>query len=79
MPSRQPITIQRDPFGRADLMRQVVFAPRRKCDWCGGRRINNRLFRYWWESDSLKSIGRWESAGSQLFCGIDCWRSYYGT
>ena len=67
------VAIARDPFGRADLVRELVpAAERRPCGWCGsapGR------FCYWWSPDGGGRIFRHARPG---FCSVSCWRSYNG-
>lgn len=65
--------INRDPFAREELHREVVTPRRGGCDCCGGLRRNNTLFEYRTETDG----GRSNKHRGQ-FCGKSCHDSYHG-
>ena len=74
--------IARDSFGRASLMREMV-SPAVGCEWCGGSSragMTSRLFRYFWEQDSIYGFKRGNRvdlpSGSKLFCSVSCFRTY---
>ena len=82
-----PLQLQRDPFSRATLMREVAFRnpPDKfvKSANPGVRgvtihscdwcgRIPRTLYRYWWQPDDRPIAG----AMGHEFCSVDCWRSY---
>jgi hypothetical protein len=63
--------INRDPFSRADLVREALpMTPRRSCSWCGGR---PGRFKYgWWADD--RPGPEWARG---VFCSVDCYRAYH--
>lgn len=62
--------ISRDPFARQELHRESVKTTR-DCSWCGSKRDNGTLYRYFTESDG----GR-RSEHSGVFCCKSCHDSY---
>lgn len=69
--------ISHDPFSRVAIMRRVVSAPKQSCGWCGSRRRNHRLFRYWHQRDDAPFRPAEAGQGNLLFCSIGCWRDYW--
>lgn len=70
--------VHRDPFARGGYERTCVAAAKdgRSCDWCGQR--PKRLFSYAWIADDRQSPSIHERhTASHLFCGFDCFRSYF--
>jgi len=70
-----PVQIERDPFGRKSLLRELVHNVLgirsvycRECD----RRAR---FYYWWSRDDRPQPI--SPAGSIAFCSIECFRAYY--
>jgi hypothetical protein len=64
--------INRDPFAREELHRESVVIDI-GCSWCGQKRGDKRLYRYFTEQDS----GR-RSVHRGFFCNIECHNSYHG-
>lgn len=64
------VSINRDPFGRASLMRERV-TDKCECAWCG----QTAKFRYYWEGDSVQ---RRRYVDAKPFCSVGCWRDYNG-
>ena len=74
--------IARDPFSRASLMRETI-SNAVGCEWCGGSSRTNRtsrLFRYFWERDSIYGFRRGNRvdlpSAEKLFCSVSCFRIY---
>ena len=73
-------TINRDPFGRFDIVRETVrldVHSREDCAWCGhaGRYFSDhrRLFRYGIWKDGIYTKPH---LSEKLFCCVSCWRTY---
>lgn len=66
--------ISRDPFAREEIHRESV-ETHEGCSWCGGKRKDGKLYRYYIERDSIR-YNRSDIDG--LFCGICCMRAYSG-
>lgn len=67
------VTINRDPFARADLNR-IVVKTNRGCDWCGSNH-QNHLFRYGWHQDG--SMGHRDGFAKGEFCCKSCYEAYH--
>lgn len=63
------VTINRDPFGRFDIIREAVGPGR--CDWCGQKK--KTLYQYGINYDD-RNRDEW-TRGS--FCCKSCWQSYH--
>lgn len=62
--------IQRDPFSRATLYRELVPPEERKsCAWCG----QPARFRYGWQEDAINTRTPYMP---RQFCSVSCWRAY---
>lgn len=72
---RTPVSIQRDSFARASLMRRRVKPG--ACSWCGRE---GRRWRYWWERDDdwRLSMRALLEGKDHAWCSVGCWRSYGG-
>lgn len=67
------VVLQRDPFARANLCREVVpMDHRQRCDWCGEK----SRFVYAWVEDTVSPILALISAERNQFCSVGCWRAY---
>jgi hypothetical protein len=66
--------VQRDGFARTSLRREP---DGRDCDWCGqGVSEHRRTYTYTpVGDDELRPRSR---AGRNRFCGLSCYRSFYG-
>ena len=62
--------IARDPFARADLVRERIDGPA-ECRWCG----QPARFRYWWENDRMGA--RFVVRQASPFCSVGCYRDYH--
>ena len=64
------VALQRDPFARATLLRDIVLhAGYKPCKWCGNPRGR---FMYKWETDSIYTRSEWDG----LYCSVGCYRTY---
>jgi hypothetical protein len=65
------LTLRRDSFARADLVRATVPPRQRhKCQWCGCR---EGRFRYWWKQDAIRASNYVPEFG---YCSVGCWESH---
>ena len=63
--------INRDPFARADFIREAIpMRDRRPCTWCGAR---PGRFLYGWHRDGIYTR---PELNPRPFCSVDCYRSY---
>lgn len=65
-------TLSHDGFARASTVRRIVRGKARPCVWCGQYR--SRLFMYGTQHDDSGRVYWSENE----FCGIGCYRAYYG-
>ena len=65
------VQINRDPFARSTLMREVINTRIFTCRWCGSNH-HGRLFAYVVQSDDGR---KWPLRG--LFCSVGCMRIYH--
>ena len=63
--------MNRDPFARTELHRNVYARPNAECSWCGTK--DRRLYEYRTETD-----GGWSHEHKGLFCSKSCHDSYHG-
>jgi hypothetical protein len=66
------VQIERDPFARMTLMRELLpIGERKECTWCG----QPAKFTYAWEEDSRARRGM--PLQDKPFCSVSCFKTYY--
>jgi hypothetical protein len=71
---RAAVQVSRDPFARADFMREKCDKGQ-ECAWCG----QPARFSYYWQGDSVyrsARIGGSLQFEAKVFCSVDCYRTY---
>jgi hypothetical protein len=65
--------LSRDPFARTTLFKEIVETSD-SCSWCGSQRKDGKLFRYYTETDGIRTRSV-QNHGS--FCCKSCHDSYH--
>lgn len=67
-----PVTVDRDPFGRFSIVRRIVRSREIRCSWCGKSSMG-RLFQYGVDHDGGRLV--WET---RSFCSKSCRDTFNG-
>ncbi len=66
--------INRDPFARQELHREVIDSYGSDCSWCGQTRKGGKLYVYYTERDGLQNNRRTHNGA---FCCKGCHDAYH--
>jgi hypothetical protein len=71
-PRQTMVTIMRDPFARAELVRKCISSTC-SCDFCGNVSAWDRMYIYGTHHDAGRLS--WDN---HVFCNVGCYRAYHG-